>query len=54
MDGSKDKEYESDYIFTIRDPFDLKHNPGRMQAKEKHIFTREVRKACEALYGNVA
>jgi hypothetical protein len=29
VDGSKEKNFEDETIFTIKDPFDKTHNPGR-------------------------
>ncbi len=37
IDGTFDKEFEEENIFTIKDPFDKPHNPGR--AKVVHIIS---------------
>lgn len=35
MDGSKEKQFDNTCLFVIRDPFDEKHNPGRVQATHR-------------------
>lgn len=31
IDGTQDKNYEKEYVYTIKDPFDRLHNPGRVK-----------------------
>lgn len=40
MDGLKG-EPDPNYLFTIRDPFDEKHNPGRVGISNKDAVIRE-------------
>lgn len=39
MDGTYDKEFDSDCVFTIKDPFDKPHNPGRAKSTHQKFFT---------------
>ena len=34
VDGSKDKKFEEEFMFTMKDPFDERHNPGRVKKGE--------------------
>lgn len=35
VDGTQDKIFEQDYIYTIKDPFDKTHNPARVKNVEQ-------------------
>ncbi len=35
IDGAYDKEFDNDTVFTIKDPFDKPHNPGRARIVNK-------------------
>ena len=45
VDGSKQKSFDKEYIFTMRDPFDNLHNPGRMKASETNTAMQKFRDA---------
>lgn len=38
IDGSTEKEFENETVFTIKDPFDKPHNPGRAKIVTKNFF----------------
>lgn len=38
IDGMFDKEFENETVFTIKDPFDKPHNPGRAKLVNKSYF----------------
>lgn len=43
VDGTYDKEFDNDYVFTIKDPFDKPHNPGRAKATHQKFFMDKFR-----------
>ena len=49
MDGLKDKEFDKEYIFTIKDPFDERHNPGRVKRGEWEKVIQEFNIAYKCL-----
>ena len=49
MDGSKNKVFDKEYIFTIKDPFDEKHNPGRVKRGEWERVVQEFNIAYRCL-----
>jgi hypothetical protein len=44
MDQQK-REKDPDMIFTIKDPFDKPHNPGRARLIDKHLYMDNFAKA---------
>ena len=49
VDGSKNKKFDEEYMFTIKDPFDLKHNPGRVKKGEWNMVVQEFTFAYKCL-----
>ena len=49
VDGSKDKVFDKEYIFTIKDPFDVKYNPGRVKIGKKDIVVEAFKIAYKCL-----
>ena len=45
IDGSKQKLYDEDFIFTMKDPFDEKHNPGRVRSGEMNAILSKFEEA---------
>lgn len=49
VDGSKKKEHEPEFIFTIRDPFDEMHNPGRVKIEQFRNVMNKFQNAWDVL-----
>lgn len=40
-----DKEVDKECAITIKDPFDLPHNPGRLKAESRDFFVQKFKDA---------
>ncbi len=40
VDGNYDKEIDTETVFTIKDPFDKPHNPGRAKVAKKDGYIK--------------
>lgn len=49
MDGTYDKDFENDYVFTIKDPFDKPHNPGRAKLVHKAFLVDRFKDGYHAM-----
>lgn len=49
VDGTYDKEFENETVFTIKDPFDKPHNPGRAKLVTKDFFLDRFRDGYNAM-----
>jgi hypothetical protein len=49
VDQSIDKEIDKEAVITIKDPFDLPHNPGRLKADSKGFMIQKFKEAHEIL-----
>lgn len=45
VDQSMDKEVDKECAITIKDPFDLPHNPGRLKAESRDFFVQKFKDA---------
>lgn len=48
VDGTFDKDFDNDCIFTIKDPFDKPHNPGRAKFINKTFIVDRFRDGANA------
>ena len=49
IDGTFDKEFETETVFTIKDPFDKPHNPGRAKLVTKTYILNQFKDGYTAL-----
>jgi hypothetical protein len=49
VDGTYDKDFDEDCAFTIKDPFDKPHNPGRAKVAQKDFFVSRFKQGHDAL-----
>lgn len=49
VDGSKKKAYDPEYIFTVKDPFDETHNPGRVKISEFNNIMQKFNDASQSM-----
>ena len=49
LDGSKKKVYDPEYIFTMKDPFDETHNPGRVKIAEFNNVMQKFNNASQSM-----
>lgn len=43
VDGTYDKDFDEECIFTIKDPFDKPHNPGRAKIVNKKFLLDQLK-----------
>ena len=49
VDGTYDKEFDNEYVFTIKDPFDKPHNPGRAKLVHKDFLLKNFKDGYNAI-----
>jgi hypothetical protein len=52
VDQSIDRPVDPECAFTIKDPFDEPHNPGRLKADNRDFFVQKFKEAYELLRSN--
>lgn len=49
VDGTYDKQFDNENVFTIKDPFDKPHNPGRAKLVHKDFLLKNFKDGYNAL-----